>query len=116
GSTHAPQHTGHESLTAGSTGRRKTLASNPAVVLRQIRDEKIQMVDVRFIDLPGVWQHFTLPATELEESSFEDGLGFDGSSIRGFQQIQESDMLLMPDATTAFIDQLPAAPTLNLIR
>src|SRR4051812_17257981 len=78
------------SLTAGSTRRRKTLASNPGDVLRQIRDEKIQMVDVRFIDLPGVWQHFTLPATELEESSFEDGLGFDGSSIRGFQQIQES--------------------------
>src|SRR5438270_9117442 len=88
-----------------------TLASNPADVLRQIRDEKIQMVDVRFIDLPGVWQHFTLPASELEEDSFADGLGFDGSSIRGFQQIQESDMLLMPDATTAFIDPFMAAPT-----
>src|SRR5205807_2158204 len=92
-----------------------TLASNPGDVLRQIRDEKIQMVDVRFIDLPGVWQHFTLPAQELEESAFEEGLGFDGSSIRGFQQIQESDMLLMPDPTSAFVDPFTAAPTLNLI-
>jgi glutamine synthetase len=91
------------------------LASNPADVLRQIRDQKIEMVDVRFIDLPGVWQHFTLPAQELDEGSFEDGLGFDGSSIRGFQQIQESDMLLMPDATSAFVDPFTAAPTLNMI-
>ena len=91
------------------------MASNPADVLRQIRDQGIQMVDVRFIDLPGVWQHFTLPAQELEESAFEEGLGFDGSSIRGFQQIQESDMLLMPDPTSAFVDPFTAAPTLNLI-
>ena len=74
------------------------MASNPADVVRQIRDQNIQMVDFRFIDLPGVWQHFTIPAQEVDESIFEDGLGFDGSSIRGFQQIQELDMLLMPDA------------------
>src|SRR5947209_7311056 len=73
------------------------------------------MVDVRFVDLPGVWQHFTLPASELSEDSFEEGLGFDGSSIRGFQQIQESDMLLMPDAATAFIDPFTVEKTLNII-
>src|SRR5438067_2969441 len=73
------------------------------------------MVDVRFIDLPGIWQHFTIPASELDESAFEDGLGFDGSSIRGFQQIQESDMLLFPDPKTAFIDPFTREPTLNLI-
>jgi glutamine synthetase len=91
------------------------LASNPADVVRQIRDQKIQMVDFRFIDLPGIWQHFTIPAQEVDESIFEDGLGFDGSSIRGFQQIQESDMILMPDTTTAFVDPFTAHPTLNLI-
>src|SRR5437016_2638842 len=73
------------------------------------------MVDVRFIDLPGIWQHFTIPAAEVDEGSFEDGLGFDGSSIRGFQQIQESDMLLFPDPTTAFLDPFTREPTLNLI-
>jgi glutamine synthetase len=91
------------------------LAANPADVMRQIRDQGIQMVDFRFIDLPGVWQHFTIPAQEAEEAMFEEGLGFDGSSIRGFQQIQESDMILMPDAASAFVDPFTAAPTLNLI-
>jgi len=87
----------------------------PADVLRLIKDAEISMVDVRFIDLPGIWQHFTIPAGEVDQSSFEDGLGFDGSSIRGFQQIQESDMLLFPDPKTAFIDPFTREPTLNLI-
>ncbi|MFN3653261.1 MAG: type I glutamate--ammonia ligase [Armatimonadota bacterium] len=73
------------------------------------------MVDYRFIDLPGVWQHFSVPVSELSEDTFEDGLGFDGSSIRGFQQIQESDMLLFPDPATAFIDPFTRHKTLNLI-
>ena len=63
-----------------------------------------QVVDVRFIDLPGTWQHFSLPIGELEVDSFKEGLGFDGSSIRGFQAIDESDMLLIPDPDSATID------------
>ncbi len=70
----------------------------------------VQMVDLRFTDLPGVWQHFTIPAHILSEETFEDGVPFDGSSIRGFKEIHESDMLLMLDPTTAFIDPgLPGA-------
>jgi glutamine synthetase len=91
------------------------VAGTPADVIRTVRDKGIKIVDFRFIDLPGVWQHFSIPSQEFDESLFEDGLGFDGSSIRGFQQIQESDMLLMPDASTAFIDPFTAEPTLNII-
>src|SRR5215210_4957925 len=91
------------------------VASTPADLVKLVRDKGIQIVDFRFIDLPGVWQHFSIPSQEISESLFEDGLGFDGSSIRGFQQIQESDMLLMPDASTAFIDPFTAHPTLNII-
>lgn len=76
---------------------------------------EVKMVDVKFIDLPGTWQHFTLPAQVFTEEAFEDGLGFDGSSIRGFQEIHESDMLLMPDPTTAFIDPVFEIPTLSII-
>src|SRR6516225_5778291 len=75
-----------------------------ADVLKLIKDGDIQVVDVRFCDLPGLMQHFSVPAHELTTDVFDDGLGFDGSSIRGFQEIQESDMLLMPDPDTAVID------------
>lgn len=75
----------------------------------------IKMVDLRFVDMPGTWQHFTLPASELTESMFEDGIGFDGSSIRGFQEIHESDMLLLLDPTTAFIDEVLQVPTMVMI-
>ncbi len=75
----------------------------------------VKMVDLRFTDLPGTWQHFTVPANQLNESFFEDGIGFDGSSIRGFQEIHESDMLLMLDPTTAFLDKLLDVPTLVII-
>ena len=87
----------------------------PKDVMALIQEKGIQAVDIRFVDLPGLWQHFTLSTKEFSEDAFEEGLGFDGSSIRGFQAIQESDMLLMPDATTAFIDPFAAAPTLVLI-
>ena len=70
-------------------------------VLNLVRDNEVQIVDLRFADLPGLMQHFSIPAGELTAEGFEEGYGFDGSSIRGFQQIQESDMLLMPDPTTA---------------
>ena len=70
-------------------------------VLNLIRDNEVQIVDLRFADLPGLMQHFSIPAQELTEEGFEEGYGFDGSSIRGCQEIQESDMILMPDPSTA---------------
>jgi len=83
-------------------------------VLRFIETEGVQFVDVRFCDLPGTVQHFTVPAESFDDRVFSDGLMFDGSSIRGFQQIHESDMLLLPDATTAVIDPFRTRKTLNL--
>jgi len=85
-----------------------------ADVLSMIRDNGVQVVDLRFADLPGLMQHFSIPAGELTEEGFEEGYGFDGSSIRGFQEIQESDMLLFPDPTTAVIDPFASHPTLVL--
>ena len=69
----------------------------PNDVMALIKDKGIPAVDLRFIDLPGLWQHFTVSAKEFDLDAFENGVGFDGSSIRGFKQIQESDMLLFPD-------------------
>jgi len=83
-------------------------------VLGLVQDNGVQIVDLRFADLPGLMQHFSVPAHELTEESFEEGFGFDGSSIRGFQEIQESDMLLVPDVTTAVVDPFRAHPTLIL--
>ena len=73
-------------------------------VLDLAKTSGVQMVDFKFTDLPGMMQHFTIPVGQLTTDLFEDGLGFDGSSIRGFQQIHESDMLLFPDPTTAIVD------------
>ena len=81
-------------------------------VMRKARDADCRIFDVRFTDLPGTWQHFSMPIDKLEDSVFEDGLGFDGSSVRGFQQIQESDMLVFPDPATAFVDPTLEVPTL----
>jgi glutamine synthetase len=83
-------------------------------VLKLVSDSGIEMVDLRFIDLPGLMQHFSVPPSQLTAESFEEGFGFDGSSIRGFQEIQESDMLLFPDASTAVIDPFAQHPTLTL--
>ena len=88
---------------------------NPRELLQFVSEEGIKMVDLRFVDLPGLWQHFSISANEVEEEMFEEGVGFDGSSIRGFQEIQESDMILIPDASTAFKDPFTAVPTLNII-
>jgi glutamine synthetase len=88
---------------------------SPEDVLKIIKDNKIQMVDLRFADLPGLWQHFSVPPRALNLDSFAEGVGFDGSSIRGFQEIQESDMMVIPDPTTAFLDPFTEAPTLALI-
>ncbi len=81
-------------------------------VLSFARDQGAKLVDLRFVDLLGVWQHFSIPVGQLNESVFEEGIGFDGSSIRGFQRIHESDMLLRPDPASAFIDPILEVPTL----
>ena len=86
----------------------------PDEVLGLIRDEAVDIVDFRFCDLPGLMQHFSAPAHELSADAFEEGLGFDGSSIRGFQEIQESDMILVPDPNTAVIDPFRQHRTLNI--
>jgi glutamine synthetase len=83
-------------------------------VLKYIKDEGVVFVDVRFSDLPGVMQHFNVPAASFGQSAFDDGLMFDGSSIRGFQAIHESDMKLIPDPKTAFVDPFRAEKTLVL--
>src|SRR5258708_25578425 len=87
----------------------------PKDVLKLAKEKGVKIVDLRFIDLPGLWQHFSIPMSELKEDIFQDGLGFDGSSIRGFQTIDESDMLLIPNPTTAQIDPFTPLPTLVLI-
>jgi len=87
---------------------------SPADVVRMLSDEGAEIVDIRFCDLPGLMQHFSIPAHELTEEVFEEGLGFDGSSIRGFQEIQESDMILLPDPNTAVMDPFRQHPTLNI--
>jgi hypothetical protein len=86
----------------------------PEEVLSLVQAEGIEIVDFRFSDLPGLMQHYSMPAHELTLDSFEEGSGFDGSSIRGFQEIQESDMLLVPDPNTAVIDPFRQHKTLNL--
>jgi len=88
--------------------------ANAADVLRFIRDEDVKFVDVRFCDLPGVMQHFNVPAASLTESFFTEGAMFDGSSIRGFQAIHESDMKLVPDVATAYVDPFRTEKTLNI--
>src|ERR1700758_4753785 len=90
------------------------MAGTPSDVLKMMKDSGIEVVDVRFCDLPGLMQHFSIPAHELTEDVFDEGSGFDGSSIRGFQEIQESDMLLVPDPNTAVIDPFRQHKTLNL--
>ena len=87
----------------------------PADVIKLAKENDVRIVDIRFIDFPGVWQHFSVPIGELDESSFEDGFGFDGSSIRGWQPIHASDMLVVPDAATAKIDPFYKTPTLVVI-
>ena len=84
-------------------------------VLQLIKDQNIQIVDTRFTDLFGGWQHYSLPASRLSEDMITEGLGFDGSSVKGFQAINESDMLMLPDPSTAFIDPHCKIPTLVLI-
>ena len=87
----------------------------PAAVLELAKKNGAKMVDLKFTDLPGMWQHLTIPLHQLTEESFEDGFMFDGSSIRGWRSIHESDMMIKPDATTAVMDPFMEVPTLSLI-
>ena len=88
--------------------------ANADEMFKYIRDEGVEFVDIRFCDLPGIMQHFTVPVSSFDSSVLEDGLMFDGSSIRGFQAIHESDMALFPDVTTAYLDSFRERPTLCL--
>lgn len=93
---------------------------DPKEVLKIIEKNKIEIVDLKFNDLPGLWQHFSIPAEDILDvesptSIWNDGIGFDGSSIRGFQKIQESDMILMPDPTSAVVDPVCEVPTVSII-
>ncbi len=87
----------------------------PKDVLEMAKENNVMMVDLKFIDFPGIWQHFSVPIVELEEASFEEGYGFDGSSIRGWKAIESSDMLILPDPSTAIMDPFRKYPTLSMI-
>jgi glutamine synthetase len=87
----------------------------PKDVITFAKENNVVMVDFKFIDFPGIWQHFSVPIEEFEEGTFEDGVGFDGSSIRGWQAIHASDMLIVPDPKTAMLDPFRQYPTLSLI-
>lgn len=87
----------------------------PAEVISFAQENGVKMVDLKFIDLPGMWQHFTIPLSELNETVFEEGLGFDGSSVRGWRSIDNSDMIVKPDPSTAKVDPFMEVPTLSLI-
>ena len=89
------------------------MPKTPAEVMEML-SEDVEFIDLRFADLPGQVQHFTIPSGQLDLDSFEEGFGFDGSSIRGFQEIQESDMILKPDPETALIDPFMERKTLVL--
>ncbi|MEO1762676.1 MAG: glutamine synthetase beta-grasp domain-containing protein, partial [Cyanobacteria bacterium J06629_18] len=89
--------------------------TTPKEVLKMIQDNNIQMIDLKFIDMPGIWQHLTMFQGEIDESSFTDGVPFDGSSIRGWKAINESDMSMVLDPNTAWIDPFMKEPTLSLV-
>lgn len=91
------------------------MTRTPEDVLRMARERGARMIDFKFTDVPGTWQHFSIPTRAIDESSFTEGIGFDGSSIRGFQEINESDMLLLPDPTTAIMDPFTAEPTVSIV-
>lgn len=90
-------------------------ARTPQEVIKYAKEKKASVLDLKFVDFPGTWQHFSVPIEALQEECFEDGFGFDGSSIRGWRHINESDMLVIPDPNTAFMDPFTKEPTLSLI-
>ena len=101
--------------TRSKGANKKAAAPSARSVIDLAKKEGVQIVDFKFVDLPGIWQHFSIPISELSADTFTDGLGFDGSSVRGWQAINESDMLVIPDPATAIIDPFTEVPTLSLI-
>src|SRR3954453_5837311 len=99
-----------------ATKKSETAPKAPSAksVIEMARKQGAKMVDIKFVDTFGTWQHFSCPIAELTEEVFSEGFGFDGSSIRGWKSIEASDMLAMPDPVTAFIDPFCAVPTLSL--
>jgi len=97
------------------TDEKAAAGATPKDVIKKAKEAGIKIVDLRFTDLPGTWQHFSIPVGELNEALFEEGIGFDGSSIRGFQKIHESDMLLFPDPGRAMVDPCLEVPTMAII-
>ena len=91
------------------------MAKTPKEVMQLAKEAGVKIVDFRFVDLLGTWQHTSKSISDVDEDIFEDGVGFDGSSVRGFQAINESDMLMIPDPNTAQIDPYTEVPTLTLI-
>ncbi len=91
------------------------MPESPQEVLNLIREQDIKIVDLKFIDMPGIWQHCSFYQNQIDEDAFTDGVPFDGSSIRGWKDINESDMCMVPDPTTAWIDPFYAEPTLSMI-
>jgi glutamine synthetase len=91
------------------------MSKKPADVFKMIQEHEVRMVDFKFVDLLGTWQHFSSPVAQLREDVFEDGLGFDGSSVRGWRAINMSDMIVIPEADTARLDPFTERPTLSLI-
>src|SRR5438132_7804856 len=89
--------------------------AQPSDVLALAQEHGVRMVDFKFTDLPGTWQHLGLSIHSLDEEAFTEGLGFDGSSIRGFQEIAESDMVLLPDASPAVIDPFHEHKTMSVV-
>src|SRR5260370_41966181 len=100
---------------AGIDKRRRIVGMTPEEVLQFAKEQGAKMVDFKFVDVPGTWQHFSVPLRELEEDTFIEGKAFDGSSVRGFQTIDTSDMLIIPDPDTAIMDPFTAVPTLSLV-
>ena len=88
---------------------------SPKNVLAMVKEHNAKMVDFKFIDFVGIWHHFSVPSAELTEESFEQGFGFDGSSLRGWMPIHISDMLIKPDPTSAAMDPFYEEKTLNMI-
>jgi len=89
--------------------------ADPKTVLEFAKKNDVKLIDLRFTDIPGLWHHVSYPLSELSESSFEEGFGMDGSSIRGWAAIHESDMLLMPDPTTHMLDPFTEVPTMTMV-
>ena len=87
---------------------------SPEEVVRFCHEKGIEIIDLKFTDVPGTLQHLSLPRVELTEENLHDGYGFDGSSIRGFKAIEESDMLLIPDPNTTYVDPFCRIPTLTM--